>query len=250
MKVLIVEDEPRAARRLARLISRIDPEAEVIATLGSVADSVAWFGQHPQPDLVFLDVRLGDGNCFEILDQVDMQSPIVFCTAYSEYALRAFAVNSIDYLLKPLVAKDLQRALAKYKRLAGYRMAPEAWPDFTREATPPHYQQQFLVALGGRFVPVRVEEVVAARSYLKSVQLLDRDGREWLLDQPLIDVEACLDPKLFTRLSRQWLVRVSAISELTRGPDGYAVSLPPLETALKVSRARVAALKQRMRHLD
>ncbi len=249
MKILIVEDEPRAARRLARLIGETDPEAEVVATLGTVAESVAWLGEHAQPDLLFLDVRLADGDCFDILDQIDMQSPIVFCTAYSEYALRAFAVNSIDYLLKPLVAGELRRALAKYKRLAGYRMAPDAWPDFHREAAPPHYQQQFLVAVGGRFIPVKVDELVAARSYLKSVQLLDRAGREWLLDQPLVDVEACLDPALFMRLSRQWLVRLSAISELTRGPDGYAVSLPPLETSLKVSRARVAALKQRLRRL-
>ncbi len=129
MKVLIIEDEPRAANRLARLIEELAPEVEVLAKIPSVAATVSWLEQNASPDLIFMDVRLEDGESFEILAQTSVDSPIIFCTAYSDYALQAFAVNSIDYLLKPVVRRDLSRALTKYRKFSGYRMASGIWPD-------------------------------------------------------------------------------------------------------------------------
>jgi two-component system response regulator LytT len=200
------------------------------------------------PDLIFMDVRLSDGDCFEILDAVTVESPIVFSTAYAEYALQAFAVNSIDYLLKPVVRSELKRALEKYQKFAGYRMASDAWPDFRPGSNASRYQQQFLVALAGRFIPIKSASLVAARSYLKATQLIDDEGKEWLLDSSLREVLAALDPNLFIQVSRQALVRLAEVEELRRGSEGYSVKLRSLPGLIQVSRARVAGLKHSLSH--
>jgi DNA-binding LytR/AlgR family response regulator len=244
MQILIIEDEPRAANRLQRLILQLDPGLEVLAKIGTVREAIDWLSVNAAPDLIFMDVRLTDGECFEILDAVVVESPIVFSTAYSEYALQAFAVNSIDYLLKPVVLADLKRALDKYRKLLGYRMSPDAWPDFQAKPLPTLYQQQFLVTIGGRFVPVKTTDLIAAKSYMKATQLIDGAGREWLLDKSLTDVTGSLDPTMFFQVSRRWLVRLSEIKELQRGREGYTIELPGLPDSIKVSRARVAALKR------
>jgi two-component system response regulator LytT len=244
MRILIIEDEPRAANRLQRLILQLDPAVEVLAKIGTVKGAIEWLSANAAPDLIFMDVRLSDGECFEILDAVSVESPIVFSTAYSEYALQAFAVNSIDYLLKPLVRADLKRALDKYRKLIGYRMSRDAWPDFQVAPQFSSYQQQFLVTVAGRFVPVKITDLIAAKSYLKSTQLIDRASREWLLDKSLSEVMDSLDPGLFFQVSRQWLIRLSEIKELQRGRQGYTIELPGLPDSIKVSRARVAALKR------
>lgn len=252
MKVLIVEDEPRAANRLARLIQDLEPGVDVLAKIASVAATVAWLEQNASPDLIFMDIRLEDGESFEILSQKSVDSPIIFCTAYSDYALQAFAVNSIDYLLKPIVRRDLSRALTKYKKLSGYRMASADWPDFPLEGdddvTKPLYRQQFLVALAGRFRPVQTANLVAAKSYLKGTQLIDRDAGHWLLDDSLAEIERALDPSEFFRTSRQWLIRTSSVKSLDRTGQGYVVNLPCLDEPIGVSRARVTALKARLNH--
>jgi len=250
MKVLIVEDEPRAANRLGRLIRDLEPAAEVLAMLPSVAGTVAWLEQNSSPDLIFMDVRLEDGDSFDILARQSVDSPIIFCTAYSDYALQAFAVNSIDYLLKPVVRRDLSRAFAKYKKFSGYRMASGDWPDFppaeTTGAGTQAFRQQFLVALAGQFRPVRTANIVAAKSYLKGTQLIDRDAGHWLLDDSLVAIERALDPAEFVRVSRQWLVRESSIRALTRTGNGYVVSVAGLDEPVFVSRARVRSLKSRL----
>ncbi len=252
MKVLIIEDEPRAANRLARLIEELAPEVEVLAKIPSIAATVSWLEQNASPDLIFMDVRLEDGESFEILAQTSVDSPIIFCTAYSDYALQAFAVNSIDYLLKPVVRRDLSRALTKYRKFSGYRMASGNWPDFPLEGTDsgkkPPYRQQFLVALAGRFRPVRTADLIAARSYLKGTQLIDRDARHWLLDDSLVETERALDPSQFIRISRQWLIRDSSVQLLTRTGNGYFVTIPGLDKPINVSRARVSSLKDRLNH--
>ena len=245
MKVLIIEDEPRAANRLARLITQIDPTIEVLEKLPSVKASISWLQNNPGPDLIFMDVRLEDGDCFEIFDAVDLDSPIVFSTAYSEYAVRAFAVNSIDYLLKPVVKAPLIRALSKHKKLMGHKMT--AWPDFNADKGKAAYQRQFLVAVAGRFIPVKIENVIAARSYLKSTQLIDKEGKQWLVDKPLSEVADCLDPLVFFQVSRQWLIKLSELMTLTRKGGQYFLQLSNLDELIKVSRSRVTPLKNALR---
>ncbi len=250
MKVLIVEDEPRAANRLERLIIELEPDTNVLGKMPSVAATIEWLDNNASPDLIFMDVRLEDGDSFEILSQRNVDSPIVFCTAYSDYALQAFAVNSIDYLLKPIVQRDLQRALSKYRKYRGYRMAPDNWPDFPPEGRLDKerrvYRLQFLVALAGQFTPVRTLDVIAARSYLKGTQLIDRGGRQWLLDDSLEHVESELDPTDFVRISRQCLVRLASVKTLQRKNGGYRVLLSGMEEAQTVSRARVKLLKEHL----
>ena len=248
--VLIVEDEPRAANRLARLIDEIDPNVVVAAKLPSVAGTLDWLGKNDQPDLIFLDVRLEDGDGFDVLSRARVESPVVFCTAYSEYALRAFAVNSIDYLLKPVVRDDLARALAKFRRYSGYRMRSSRWPDFPPETqtstNPTAFRRQFLVAVAGRFHPVRTVDIIAAGTYLKGTKLIDLNARQWVLDDPLVKIEQTLDPAEFIRVSRQWLVRLCSIQSLQRKTSRYRVSLHGFDERIAVSRARIRSLKERL----
>ena len=248
LSVLIVEDELRAASRLRRLILELVPNTRILAELDSVAETLAWLCANDTADLIFMDVQLSDGDSFEIIAKHDVESPIVFCTAYSEYALRAFDANSIDYLLKPVTRAALKRALDKYRRLAGIRMHRTAWPDFPRDTTGAgsRFRQQFLVALAGRIHPVRTIDIVAAQSYLKGTRLADTAGRRWVLDDSLTAVEESLDPADFVRVSRQWLVRVTAITELRRKNAGYELSVEHLGDPVRISRARVRLVKRRL----
>ncbi len=250
MKVLIVEDEPRAANRLARLILELQPDTGILAKTPSVAGTLAWLKSNEPPDLIFMDVRLEDGDSFEILAKTRVDTPIIFCTAYSDYALQAFGVNSIDYLLKPVVRYDLSRALRKYLRFSGYRMSSADWPEFPVEgcvdADSPSYRRQFLVSLAGQFTPVRTRDLIAARSYLKGTELLDRGGRHWVLDDSLAEIEGALNPGEFFRINRQWLVRLTSIQSLRRTDNGYVLMLKGCSEPAKVSRARVRPLKERL----
>jgi DNA-binding LytR/AlgR family response regulator len=250
MKILIVEDEPRAANRLERLIVELQPAATIVGKTPSVASTIQWLDNNATPDLVFMDVRLEDGDSFEILAKRSIESPIVFCTAFGGYALQAFAANSIDYLLKPIVRIDLTRALRKYQKFTGFRMSSNEWPDFPAESAAAsgrkNFRQQFLVAVAGHFSPVRTADVIAVGSYLKGCQLIDRSGRQWVLDDSLADVEGVLNPDDFCRVSRQWLVRLSAVVSLVRSDGRYKLDLAGLTDPVTVSRARVREIKARL----
>jgi two-component system LytT family response regulator len=247
LNILIVEDEPRAANRLARLIKDIQPKANIVNKISSVVATVAWLQANEEPDLIFLDVRLEDGESFDVFSQVDIQAPIVFCTAYHDYALRAFSVNSIDYLLKPVIRDQLARALSKYQRFIGVKMASGMWPQLiTKQQSTQEkvsYRQQFLIAIAGKFTPLLVADINAAFSYHKSTQLVDNKGKEWFLDDALTEVEASLDLEYFFRVSRQWLVRLSAILNIHKTDSGYYIELECISNTIKVSRSKVRLLK-------
>ena len=250
MKILIVEDEPRAANRLERLIMELQPVAEILGKTPSVAATIRWLDSNGMPDLIFMDIRLEDGDSFEILAKRRIDSTIVFCTAYSRYALQAFAANSIDYLLKPIARNDLIRALRKYQKFSGFRMSSGEWPDFPAEDATKNrrssYRQQFLVALAGHFTPVRTTDIIAIGSYLKGSQLIDKNGRQWVLDDSLAEIEGALNPDDFCRISRQWVVRLSSVSSLLRSDGSHKVVLTGLTEAVGVSRSRVKEIKVRL----
>jgi len=257
LNILIIEDELRAASRLERYIKKIIPAANILAKIPSVNGAISWFDQHAAPDLIFLDVQLEDGESFQILEQRDIISPIIFCTAYSQYALKAFSVNSIDYLLKPIVLTQLERALAKYQRYAGYQMDGPSWPKFPavlindgeQGSSQKLWRKQFLVAVAGVFTPVSTESVIAAFSYLKGTQLVDVKGKEWPLDEPLVEIENDLDDACFFRISRQCLIRLKAVEWLKRSGSSYQLKLYGVTETLTVSRAHVSSLKQRLLRL-
>ena len=228
------------------MILELGSDFEVVAKLPSISQTVTWLKKNDEPDLMFFDIRLEDGESFEILSQSPVRSPIIFCTAYHDYALKAFSVNSIDYLLKPIVKKDLSRALNKYTRLTGIKMSSSQWPslitkekDFSNQ-----FRQQFLVVVAGCFTPVKTGDVVAITSYLKSCQLIDRTGKSWLLDDSLTSIEQCLDPAEFIRVSRQWLIRISEIETIRRSDNGHTVQLKGLNESIKISRSKVSMLKR------
>lgn len=253
MRALIVEDEPRAASRLERLIGQIDRSVEIAGTVPSVAGAVSWLRTEPRPDLIFMDIQLEDGTAFDIFPRQHVDTPIIFCTAHSEYALRAFAANSIDYLLKPVVRQDLARALKKFRRLCGYTVVAGCWDSvrqsLTQTSDPPRYRHQFVVAVAGQLTPVRAADVLAAISYLKGTHLIDRSGKRWLLDWPLTEVEDALNPEIFFRISRQAVIRLSSVRQLARqGPRSH-VDLGHQDLQLPVSRARVSELKKRLNSL-
>jgi len=245
MNLLIIEDEPRAANRLERMIKEVQPKAHILAKIPSVKAAIAWFLAHKSPDIIFMDVRLEDGESFDILSQAKIDAPIVFCTAHADYALRAFEANSIDYLLKPVVSKDLQRALEKYEKFTGFRMKDAVWPNFAADGISSQrpYKKQFLVAVGQRFTPVLVQDIILVEAYLKGARLIDKYGKEWPLDDPLSTIETMLDPASFMAVSRQNLVRLDAVRQLKARGRFLDVWLEGCPNPVPVSRARVKALK-------
>jgi len=245
LRILIVEDEIRAANRLERLIKDLLPESQILAKIASVSETVDWLNNNETPDLLFFDIRLEDGESFDILKLANVTSPIIFCTAYSDYSLQAFTVNSIDYLLKPIVKEQLARALAKYSRFTGYKIDTSMWPSLLSgfEVSQAKYRQQFLIAKSGTFVPLKVSEIVAVYSYYKSSMFVDVDGKEWFLDEPLSTIESSLDLNLFFRVNRQWIVKLSEICALSKKDQRHYIKLAPVDDNLRVSRAKVRDLK-------
>lgn len=161
MNALIIEDEKAALRNLKALLGEAAPDVTVVGCTDSIADSIEWFRSHPMPDLVFMDIHLADGDAFEIFKDVDIASPIIFTTAYDEYALRAFKVNSVDYLLKPLSRADLEKSLVKLKRLSnGSATAVDYARLFQALKCEKNYKRHFLIPIrGDKFIPIATDSI-------------------------------------------------------------------------------------------
>lgn len=248
IEVLIIEDEPRAANRLERMLKAINAEVVVCDKIPSVEKACLYLSSAPAPDLIFLDIQLEDGECFEIFEKVSVTSPIIFCTAFSEYALQAFKVNSIDYLLKPIDKQELSRALNKYQQLLGYRM-PVDWPHFLcdeniQNKNLPPYRKRFLVTSRKKFMPIQVQDVNVIAAYMKGIKLITTQQKEWLLDDSLLDIESTLDPDDFIRVSRQSIVRINAIEAFDLIKLEVSITQPTSLITLSVSRSRIAELKE------
>lgn len=247
MKVMVVEDEPRAANRLIRMIKAQMPAAEIVAQIASVKEALSWFDVNSDPDLIFMDVRLEDGDSFEILSSREISSPIIFCTAYSEYALAAFDANSIDYLLKPVNEEKLARALKKYAHFVGFRMEQGTWRTITEQQVEASYKKRLMVPHGRKLVMVEVDQIMVMEAYLKGTKVIDAEGREWVLDEPLSTLETLLDPNSFFRISRQTMVQLPYIDHLHRDGTTVSVTLHNWDGKYTVSRSRVRSLKDRLK---
>lgn len=216
MRALIIEDERPAARRLARML-----EAEQISVeqmLHSVSEAVQWFGVNTAPDLIFLDIQLSDGLSFEIFDKVVVKSPIIFTTAFDEYALRAFKLNSIDYLLKPIDPEELATALTKYRERISAASAPVIdFDDIKRLLVNPigqSYKKRFTVRVGQHLKILLAEDISCFYSENKGTYAATRDGRSYLMDNTLEQLEADLEPETFFRVSRKYFVNVHYIKDI------------------------------------
>jgi DNA-binding LytR/AlgR family response regulator len=215
VKIVIVEDEIPAAKRLQTMVKKVEPGAEFLAVIDSVGAAAAWFGKHPAPDLAFMDVQLADGLSFEIFDAVRVPCPVVFTTAFDEYALRAFRVNSIDYLVKPVDAADLARALEKYRL---FRPAPPVLDlqAVVRALRPGEhaYRARFLIPVADRFVSVPVEDVAFFHAAHEVTSIVTRAGQRHTISATLDDLVQELDPAKFFRANRQYVVRYESIASV------------------------------------
>jgi Response regulator of the LytR/AlgR family len=216
MNVIIIEDEKPAARRLARLLS--EQEIEVSTMLHSVDESIEWFQNNPHPDLIFLDIQLSDGLSFEIFDVVEVKSAIIFTTAYDEYALQAFKLNSIDYLLKPIDDEELEIAVKKYRNFK-----PESqkisvdFNDIKKLLVNPlerEYKKRFTVRVGQHLKIINADDVECFYSENKGTYAATSDGRNYLLDTTLEQLDEELSPQLFFRVSRKFYVNVNHIGDI------------------------------------
>ncbi|WP_322550384.1 LytTR family DNA-binding domain-containing protein [Flavobacterium psychraquaticum] len=216
MNIIIIEDEKPAARLLQRKIEKLG--LEVNQMLHSVEEAVSWFRSHKHPDLIFLDIQLSDGLSFEIFEQIDIKSAIIFTTAFDEYALRAFKLNSIDYLLKPIDEEELSIAITKFKN----QLQKSSVSSFDFEmikkmllgTESKEYKKRFSVKIGQQLKVISIDEVECFYSENKGTYLHTFENRNYLLDGTLEQIEVELDPKDFYRVSRKFIIPLKAIKEI------------------------------------
>lgn len=217
MKTLIIEDEKAAVRNVKAVLGQVAPDIEIIDVLDCVEDAIDWFRMHPMPELVFMDIHLADGSAFEIFEHTDISCPIIFTTAYDEYALRAFKVNSIAYLLKPIGEDDMRAALFKLKQLSA---APPVEPDLRtlmhnlkREE---NYKTHILVPVkGDKLLPLAVNTVFYFYIADGIVKAVTMQGGEYVINRTLDELADCLEPKRFFRANRQYLVAREAVKDIS-----------------------------------
>ena len=257
MNALIVEDEPRAQRILENLLNTRFPEVRIAGVTASVKETLAWLSTH-QADVIFMDVELSDGNCFDIFAQTRVDAQIVMTTAYDNYAVEAFKVNSVDYLLKPIEAEELDRAVERVKTRLGtpagidfakvleaFRRAQQGEEPAPAPTPAGLHREKFLIRLNDRIVPVHTADIAYFYSEAKNTYIVTKNGVTYVLDDSLDTVEAGLPPKTFFRISRGAIVSESVIDSVSKLLGGrLRLSLVrgvPAETDLTVSRARADA---------
>jgi len=212
MNIVIIEDEPLAYERMAKLIREIIPISQVVAHHDTVEASRRWFLENPLPDLVLLDVQLSDGTAFDLLKLISIDCPVIFTTAYDQYAIDAFATTSIDYLLKPIKKTDLENAILKLKKFQHIFHSP----DILKKAAPANaeYKKRFVIRFGEHIKSLAVEDIAYCYSENKNTYARDAEGRVYPLDQNLDTLEEMLNPVDFFRINRQYIITLKAINEM------------------------------------
>ncbi len=251
MTTLIIEDEKLAAEKLIELIHRYDSRIEVKEILDSVDKSVKWFNSNHHPDLVFMDIQLADGLSFEIFELTEVKSPVIFTTAYDEYTIKAFKVNSVDYLLKPVDLNDLAVAIEKYKTNFGPKAQKEFRPGFEiydrliNQLTN-SYKNRFVVKVGVHIRSLPVEEIEYYYTCEKSTFICTIEGKNYAVDYSLEQIEKLIDPELFFRISRKFIINLNAIKDIIAYSNSrlkIILKNPPDEDAI-VSREKVREFKK------
>lgn len=248
MNVVIIEDEFVAAQSLQRLIQATDKTMNIETVLQSVEESVEWFSENPLPDLVFMDIHLADGYSFSIFEKVTIDCPIIFTTAYDEYALKAFEVNSIDYLLKPINRKNLEKALNKLRTFSSKNEDTTAIVAQVIDSLNKHktvYKSHFLIPFKDKLIPLAVDKIAYVYSESKMAKFVTFDNHDHLLDSSLDEVSKQLNPDLFFRANRQFIISRQAIKDFSvwfGGKMSVNLLLPVPEKVI-VSRAKMSEFK-------
>ncbi len=257
MNILIVEDEDIAAKKLTKTLAAVAPGAVVVAVTCSIRETVAWLRAHPAnqpdaPDLILMDIELSDGQSFQIFEQISVRTPIIFTTSYDEYAIRAFKVNSIDYLLKPVQKDELLAALGKFNRQS---VSPPATTDVTvndllkelrKQLAPKEYRQRFLVQYAAKLLSLDTHQIAYFFTDNRMNQIRTLDGRKVVVDYSMDELEAMLDPAQFFRVSRSFLVSVSSVEHI-QTYFGNRLSLklkPAIDKEVVVSREKLTPFKE------
>ncbi len=214
MNCLIIEDEKAAAGRLSGLIRNYDPSIAVTAIIQSVAKSIEWLNNHPAPDVIFMDIQLSDGLSFEIFEQTIVKTPVIFTTAYDEYALKAFKVNSIDYLLKPIDQDELNCAIHKFKENNTPKEIPAQVFDSILHSLTKKYKNKFVLKVGEHIKVFTLDDVQCFYSMEKYTFLQNNAGHDYAVNYTLDQLDDLLDPERFFRINRKFIVSSSAISDI------------------------------------
>jgi len=248
MIAVIVEDELVASQNLQRLISQVDVDIEILTVLQTVEESIEWFTLNSSPDLVFMDIHLADGSAFSIFDKVKIDCPIIFTTAYDEYALKAFEVNSIDYLLKPINIKTFERAIGKWQKMA--TTSQDNTDILTKvmnslKQTKDVYKSHFLIPYKDKLIPLSVDTIACFYTENKMAKIVTIDNQTYTMDCTLEELYVQLNPTHFFRANRQYIVAHKAIKDLSTW-FGSKLSINmqvPVPDKIIVSKARVTEFK-------
>lgn len=218
MKAVIIEDEIIAAQNLQRLIAQFASEITIVALLQSVEESIDWFAENQAPDLVFMDIHLSDGSSFSIFDKVTIDCPIIFTTAYDEYALKAFEVNSIDYLLKPINSKQFERSIEKFTNLTHSKNENidliANFLDSFKE-TNKTYKSNFLIPHKDKLIPLAIDKIACFYTENKIIKIITKNNEIFYMDCTLDEIMGNLNPQLFFRANRQYIVSHVAIKDIS-----------------------------------
>lgn len=254
MKAVIIEDEHLIAQELKATIQTVSPDIEILTILPDVESSVAWLKSNPQPDLLFMDIKISDGLSFEIFEQVSIQCPVIFCTAYEEYAIKAFKVNGVDYLLKPVQEDDLRAAIQKAK---AQHTRSEQLPasglmgliDFftqQQQSKKPAYKERFILTSNNRITPIEVKDIaLVIKDHLN--YFIKFNGEKLIYDYSTLDeIETLLDPDVFFRANRQYIVHINAIKSAkpTGNQKLLLILKEPLKYDIDISREKAPLLRQ------
>ena len=252
MKIAIIEDEEMAVQQLKSLLPACTVNADVVAVIDTVEETVAWLNTRPAVDLIFMDIHLADGSCFAIFQQCKIEIPVIFTTAYDQYAIRAFEVNSIDYVLKPVRNERLQQALDKFQRLTSQSkviLSQQQLQLITHEVTKSaNYKRHFLIPYKDRLIPVQADEFAWFEIKSGVVRGITFDKKHWLLEETLDELADTLNPEAFYRANRQFLVSRKAIKEVEYYFNGRFClhMLPVPEEPVLISKAKAGRFKDWM----
>ena len=247
MTTIIIEDEKPAVEKLKRGLSKANPDIEVLACLTSVEQAKSWLQLNQQPDVIFMDIELSDGLSFQILEQSSIQSPIIFTTAYDEYWQEAFEHNSIDYLLKPIKQEKLESALSKYHRLKEH-FAGNLQNLLNWQKENSTYKKKFLVKRGTDYISIKVEDIAYFYASHKVVCLVNKQSHKFILDESLAELEEQLDPSMFYRINRKYLINLNAIQRIKSYPKSKLQLdlVPTVEEDVLIAQENVASFKEWM----
>nr|WP_320022559.1 LytTR family DNA-binding domain-containing protein [uncultured Draconibacterium sp.] len=247
MRVLIVEDETSAYINLKKILEEVDNTIEIAKNTESVKQTVKWLENNVAPDLIFMDIHLSDGSAFNIFYLITVDAPIVFTTAYDEYAIEAFKVNSIDYLMKPIEKSEVKRALDKYRKLNGHDLVKYI-NQLSQLIPPERYPEKLLIPVNDKLIQVALNEVACFYTTDNSTQIILLDGQKFSYNKSLDSIVNTVDPSLFFRANKQFVIAKKHISDITIWFDNRLLISLMVETSerIYISKNKAALFKQWM----